>query len=335
MKALVYRGAKRMDYCDAPDAAAGDGEALVRVAVCGVCGSDMHGYLGHDPRRVPPLILGHEAAGVVAQAGGDKFPVGARVVVNPLVTCGACEWCLRGRENICAKRELLSLPPREGAFAELVAVPESNLTAVPEGFAMEKAALAEPLACGFHAVRVALEGLFPERRPASEFRAVVLGGGGIGWGAALNLRAAGVSEVVVAEPNDLRRAALVARGEFSVVHPDGLRESFADVVVDAVGISATREKACAVAAAGGRIVHIGLGSGDGGVDARRMTLWEIALAGVYTYTADDFAATAELMFAGKLGDLDWAEVRPLSEGAGAFADILEGRASSPKIALEV
>ena len=332
MKALVYKGARTLEYGDAADAAAQNGDALVKISACGVCGSDMHAYLGHDPRRPPPLILGHEAAGIVVANGGDGFPDGARVTVNPLVTCGACETCKIGRENICLRRELLSMPPRQGAFAEMVAAPPRNLIRVPDDFPLEKAALAEPLACGFHAARMALN-LFPDGRAPGEMRAAVLGGGGIGWGAALNLRAAGLQNITVAEPNPIRRAALSRRNEVRVVNPEDLPPASADIVVDAVGIAQTRARACETAAPGGRIVHIGLGDGEGGTDARRMTLWEIAMTGVYTYSDSDFAETARMMFAGQLGDLDWAEHRPLSDGAAVFADLLAGKISAPKVAL--
>ena len=333
MKALVYRGAEKLDYCHMPDAVADDDKcALVRVHACGICGSDMHAYLGHDPRRPPPLILGHEAAGTVVANGGKSFPVGAPVAVNPLVSCGKCQPCRAKRENICSQRQILSMPPRQGAFAEVVAVPAQNLVRIPSHFSMEKASLAEPLACGLHAARVALA-LFPDGRKPAEMSAVVLGGGGIGWGAALNLRASGVKKIQVAEASPLRLKMLERRREMEVVSPEKLRPATADIVVDCVGVAATRAKACEVAAPGGRIVHIGLGDSEGGTDARRMTLWEIVMAGVYCYTAADFAETARRMFAGELGDLEWVERRPLSEGAAAFADLKHGKVAAPKITL--
>ena len=147
MKALVYTGAKALDYRAVADPAPGDGDALIRVAHVGICGSDMHAWAGHDERRPAPLILGHEAAGVTAE--------GARVTVNPLVTCGVCADCRGGRENLCARRQIISMPPREGAFAERLAMPRGNLIAIPDAVLTRKAALTEPLACGWHAVRLA------------------------------------------------------------------------------------------------------------------------------------------------------------------------------------
>ena len=113
MKALGYDGPEEMGFRDVPDPTPNAGEHLIRVESVGICGSDMHGYLGHDSRRPAPLILGHEAAGVIVE--GPR--AGDRVTINPLVPCGTCPACRAGRQNICPNRELISMPPREGAFA--------------------------------------------------------------------------------------------------------------------------------------------------------------------------------------------------------------------------
>jgi len=151
MKALIYTGPKTLEFREMPDAVPAQGQSLVAVKAVGICGSDMHGYLGHDPRRVPPLVLGHEAAGEVI--AGPLL--GKRVTVNPLITCGSCRACLAGQTHLCPERQLLSIPPREGAFAELVAVPPENLVEVPSEVPLTKAALAEPLAVCWHAVNFA------------------------------------------------------------------------------------------------------------------------------------------------------------------------------------
>ena len=151
MKALVYTGEKTMKFTDVDDPRPAAGQALIRVKASGICGSDMHAWAGHDERRPAPLILGHEAAGEIVGFGGAV----RRVTVNPLVTCGTCEACVAGRDNLCASRQIISMPPREGAFAELLAMPEGNLVNVPDHVPLESAALCEPLACGWHAVRLA------------------------------------------------------------------------------------------------------------------------------------------------------------------------------------
>ncbi|MBD3677335.1 MAG: alcohol dehydrogenase catalytic domain-containing protein [Rhodobacteraceae bacterium] len=323
MKALVYTGVETMDYRDAPDPAPAGGEHLIRVDSVGICGSDMHAFLGHDNRRPAPLILGHEAAGVIV--GGPR--AGERVTINPLVTCGECPACRSGRENLCPTRQIISMPPREGAFAEMVSMPETNLVTVPDDVPFEKAALAEPLAVSWHAVRLGLEAL----HPSADRRALVVGGGAIGLAAALALKAMDVADVLVVEPNAVRRDYLISHGGVEAVeNADGQFP----IVVDAVGYAATRARASALASPGGVIVHIGLGEDTGGLDIRRMTLQEITFIGTYTYTAQDFRDTAQAIFDGRLGALNWTEERPLSAGNQAFEDIRAGRVAAPKIILK-
>lgn len=323
MKALVYTGAETMAYRDMPDAAPSDDEVAIRVGAVGICGSDMHAYLGHDDRRPAPLILGHEAAGVIV--GGSRD--GERVTINPLVTCGKCPACMSERENLCPDRQIISMPPREGAFAEIVTMPERNLVSVPEHVSLELAALAEPIAVGWHGVRLGL-GAMHAAHPRS---ALVIGGGAIGVAAALSLRAMGCVNVTVVEPNPVRRAYLCESCDIRAV---GDTMEIYPLVIDAVGFAATRANASARVAPGGVIVHIGLGEDTGGLDIRRMTLQEITFIGTYTYTAQDFRDTAQAMFDGRLGPLDWTETRPLSQGADAFADIRSGCIAAPKILLK-
>ncbi len=320
MRALVYKGPERLDYIEYADPAPQQGEHLISVESVGICGSDMHAFLGHDERRPAPLILGHEVAGTVRADG-------KRVTVNPLVTCGICAYCQEGRDNLCATRQIISMPPREGGFAEAVVLPERNLVDLPDHIHADQAALAEPIACGWHGTRLA--------REVAEGRALVIGGGAIGVGAALSLAAQGVADVRIAEPNAGRQEYLRRTCGFEALDPGRLSpEDQFPIVVDAVGFDATRALASAHAAPGGVILHIGLGSPEGGLDIRRMTLQEITFIGTYTYTAQDFRDTAQAMFDGRLGALDWIETRPLSEGARAFADIRAGRVAAPKIILK-
>lgn len=325
MQALVYMGPKTLELQDRDDLRASGGDNLIRVDAVGICGSDMHAYLGHDDRRPAPLILGHEAAGLVL----DGPMQGQRVTVNPLVTCGACTFCLQGRENICPSRQIISMPPRQGAFAQQLVMPTRNLVPVPDRVAIEHAALAEPLAVCWHAVRLGVRALFG---PVGQARCLVQGGGAIGVGAALGLRAMGARDITIAEPNTLRHGVLNAVGSFSVCDPEEVCGAF-DLIIDCVGISHTRRAASALARAGGVIVHVGLGDSDAGLDTRRLTLQEITFIGTYTYTAQDFRDTAQGIFDGVFGPLDWIEQRPLTDGADAFAQILAGQVAAPKVVL--
>lgn len=323
MKALVYEDVETLGFRDVPDPVVQADEHLIRVHAVGICGSDMHAYLGHDDRRPAPLVLGHEAAGVI-----ETGPLqGQRVTINPLVTCGQCDACQAGRENLCAKRQIISMPPREGAFAQFVKMPASNLVEVPESFPFDKAAMCEPLAVSWHSAKLALEAL----HPSMDRRAIVIGGGAIGLAAALALNAMGVEAVQVIEPNDLRRAYLI---DVCSINAVSAASGSAPIVIDAVGFGPTRALASELAEPGGVIVHVGLGDNADGLDVRRLTLQEITFIGSYTYTAQDFRDTAQAMFDGRLGDLSWFQSRPLQDGAAAFRDIRAGVVAEPKIILE-
>lgn len=325
MRALVYTGPETIELRDVPEPVAGAGEVIVAVAACGICGSDMHAYHGHDERRPVPLVLGHEAAGVIVSGPG----AGSRVAVNPLVTCGRCAYCVSGRDNLCSQRQIISMPPRPGGFAERIAIPARNCVTVPDDASDETAALVEPVACGWHAVRIAARVL---GRPVEGMDVLVIGGGAIGVGAALSAAAAG-ARPVIAEPHRGRRARLGALDGVAVA-PAAPADLF-PLVIDAVGNEATRRIAFASAAPGGAIVHIGLGSASGGVDARRATLQEIAFAGTYTYTAADFRDTAAALFAGRLGTAVWHETRTLAQGPTAFRDLAAGTVDASKIILKL
>ena len=325
MKALIYDGPETLEFRDAPDPVPQDGELLIRVEACGICGSDMHAYLGHDERRPAPLILGHEAAGTIS--GGERDA--ERVTINPLVTCGTCADCVSGRGNLCANRQIISMPPREGAFAQWLSIPETNVIKIPDHVSFEKAALAEPIACGWHASRLATS--LVSTHGAS---ALVIGGGAIGLGSALSLANFGVKDTVILEPNADRRAIVEQAGEHWAIEPDQLDPNGQfDIVIDAVGYSSSRALACQYARPGGVIMHIGLGEASGGIDPRRLTLQEITFMGTYTYTPEDFQNTAAAIFNGDLGSLDWIEMRDLKDGAAAFSDLRAHKVASPKIIL--
>ncbi|HEY9269806.1 alcohol dehydrogenase catalytic domain-containing protein, partial [Achromobacter sp.] len=141
MKALVYTAPSQLTYREEPDPVQADGDALLRIEAVGICGSDMHAYHGHDPRRNPPLILGHEFVGT--RVGGSR--AGQRVTGNPLIHCGHCDFCVQGRNNLCRNRSMVGMT-RPGAFAEFMAIPERCLIPVPQDMPAAAAALTEPAA---------------------------------------------------------------------------------------------------------------------------------------------------------------------------------------------
>jgi len=328
MKALVYTANNEVSYRDEPDPERGTGDALVRIDAVGICGSDMHAYHGHDPRRVPPLILGHEACGVV-EIGTLE---GQRVVLNPLMTCGVCDDCCGGRSNLCRYRELIGMN-RPGAFAERIAIPERNLIPVPDDMDPVHAALTEPGATALHAIAMAERVL---HRPIAEARSLVIGGGSVGLLAALFLKSHGCRDILLGDTNALRRATAEATGACGVYDPiEGPQpdENGYDLVIDAVGGERTRPAAVTAAKPGGVIAHIGLMDSAGGLDVRKLTLSEITFFGTYTYTTVDLRATVKALSSGALGSLDWVEQRPLADGAAAFSDLDHGQSAAAKVVL--
>ncbi|HEY8381526.1 MAG TPA: alcohol dehydrogenase catalytic domain-containing protein [Microvirga sp.] len=329
MKALVYTGPNTVVYRDEPDAAPQADEVLVRVEAVGICGSDMHAYHGFDSRRPAPLILGHEAAGRIVS--GPR--AGERVAINPLVVDPSCPYAVEGRWHLSPTRQIISMPPRPGAFAELVRIPERNLLPIPDHLSVEQAALAEPVAVSWHAVRIGMEKL---HQPLAACRVLVLGGGAIGLAAALVARHFGAGTILIAETNPLRRATIADSEGFQVFTPgegDQPADGSIDLVIDAVGAVQTRAAASALVRPGGVIVHVGLLPGQEGFDVRRITLQEITVTGSYCYTPADFRQTVDALAGGRLGSLGWFEERPLADGAQAFLDIHNGSSPAAKIIL--
>lgn len=331
MKALVYTQPNEVQLLDRPAPTLDAGEVVLKIEAVGICGSDMHAYHGHDPRRKPGLVLGHEFCGTVLESASPAYAPGTRVTGNPLITCGSCDYCVQGRNNLCSRRTMVGMT-RPGAFAELMSIPAASLIAMPQDMAAVHAAVTEPAATALHAINLSMKVL---SRPVQECRVLVLGGGAIGMLSALLLRHYGCDELTVAEVNPLRRDQLEQHARVKTYNPRDSSppdDSF-DFVIDAVGSKITRNTAMAAVRAGGVVMHIGLQDWASEIDMRRLTLAEITLLGTYTYTTADLRATVAAIYRGAFGNLDWVDVRPLADGAQAFRDLDQGKAASAKVIL--
>jgi 2-desacetyl-2-hydroxyethyl bacteriochlorophyllide A dehydrogenase len=331
MKALVYTQPNEVQLQERPLPELSAGEVVLKIEAVGICGSDMHAWHGHDPRRKPGLVLGHEFVGRIEQSAAPGFAVGTRFTGNPLIVCGVCDYCVQGRNNLCANRTMVGMT-RPGAFAEYMSIPAASLIAMPQDLSARAAALTEPAATAWHAINLTLRVL---ARPIHECRVLVIGGGAIGMLAALLLRHLGARRVVLAELNALRRDAVAAHAQCETVDPRSapLAESSFDVVIDAVGAKATRTQSLAAVKPGGVIMHVGLQDWASEIDMRKLTLAEITLLGTYTYTTADLRATVDALAQGAFGDLSWVEERPLVSGQQAFLDLDQGRCASAKVLL--
>lgn len=327
MRALYYVGPEQVEMREAEELPLAEGESRVRIQATGICGSDLHAFHGHDPRRKPPLILGHEAAGEVIEGP----LLGKRVTMNPLIICGHCDYCMEGRQNLCANRTMIGMT-RPGSFAETLTIPSHCLIELPDSLSAEAAALTEPAATALHGVN-RLAACLP--RPLSEGRVLVIGGGAIGLLTALILRHKGVRHLQVAETNLPRRNTAEKAGLTAFDPRSEAPEADAfDAVFDCVGSAPTRQMAVHCIRPGGAIMHLGLQDNEGSLDTRAITLKEVAFLGAYTYTSADLRATVDLLDSQALGELSWVEVRQLEDGDSAFADLVAGRTPAAKVILK-
>jgi 2-desacetyl-2-hydroxyethyl bacteriochlorophyllide A dehydrogenase len=331
MKALVYTQPLEVQLQERPQPQASPGEVVLKIEAVGICGSDMHAWHGHDPRRKPGLVLGHEFVGTIAESAAPGFAVGMRYTGNPLITCGVCEYCAQGRNNLCANRTMVGMT-RPGAFADYMSIPAASLIAMPQDLPARHAALTEPAATAWHAINLTMRALV---RPLHECSVLVIGGGAIGMLSALLLRHLGVRRTTLAELNPLRREAVARHAGFAVIDPrvQAPGESSFDVVIDAVGAKATRVTALAAVKPGGVVMHVGLQDWASEIDMRKLTLAEITLLGTYTYTTADLRATVDGLAQGVFGDLSWVEERALGQGQQAFLDLDQGRCAAAKVVL--
>src|SRR2546430_6701400 len=160
MKGLLLKQYMELEVADLPEPEIGPGDVLIRVGACGICGSDVHGLDGSTGRRIPPLVMGHEAAGVIAETGRSvkDWKVGDRVTFDSTVSCGRCHFCRRGEINLCDNRQVLGVScgdyRRNGAFAEYVAVPQNILYRLPDALSFDHAAMIEAVSIAVHAVNL-------------------------------------------------------------------------------------------------------------------------------------------------------------------------------------
>ena len=334
MQALVYTDIQKLVYREEENPKIINGESIVKVYASGICGSDMHAYHGKDERRIPPLILGHEISGTIDKG---KF-AGKNVILNPLITCGKCDYCTKDREHLCSKRIILGMNKpieRQGGFAEYVSIPDQNIYELPKTLDIKEAPIAEPTAVALHAVELGEKKLF---KSLKNIKTLIIGGGAIGLLSGLILsKAKNCNGIVIVDPNEKRLKECSKYLDAETVKPNSkiiINDHF-DIVFDTVGMETTRQQAIRAIKPGGVIIHIGLTQPSGSFNFRKATLQEITFIGTYCYTNKDFEKTLNILANKKIGSLNWIEYRKLSDGYGAFKQIHDGTCIAPKIILLV
>ena len=331
MKALVYTKPDEIQLQEYANPTLAPEEVVIKINAVGICGSDMHAYHGHDPRRNPGLIMGHELSGSIVESASPQFTVGDRVTVNPLIRCGYCSYCLEGRDNICENRTMIGMT-RPGAYAEYISIPAASVLRLPEGMDDKLAVLTEPAATVLHSLNLSMKVM---HRPLQEQRVLIIGGGAIGLLMAQFVGKYGARHIDLVEtnPNRLKIVEKYSSARGINSQQTEVKESHYHYVVDAVGRKVTRDLAVKSARPGSVLMHIGLQEWATEVDMRKITLAEMVVLGTYTYTQADLFATLDALQEGVIGDLGWVDYRPLSEGPQAFKDIASGNVTTAKTVL--
>lgn len=319
----------------------GPDEVLIEVKACGICGSDVHGMDGSTGRRQPPIIMGHEAAGVIAEVGSavTKWKKGDRVTFDSTIYCGNCDFCRRGEVNLCNNRRVLGVScdeyRQQGAFADYVVVPQSILYLLPEAMTFEHAALIEPYTIAFHAIR---------RFPVTlNDTAVVVGCGMIGLAIIQAAKLAGFGRIIALDVAPEKLAMAVSLGATDTVDSRYLpideilrltNGVGADRVFEAVGAGITVDIAIRSVRKGGSVTLVGNVSPQVELPLQIVVTRELTLHGTCA-SAGEYAACLEMM---ARGDIDPAPllsaVAPLADGAVWFDRLYQKEEGLLKVVLQ-
>jgi threonine dehydrogenase-like Zn-dependent dehydrogenase len=339
MKALVWEAPRTMAMREQAEPVARPGEVVVKVAYAGICGSELSGYLGHNALRVPPLVMGHEFAGQLVELGADAqarnphLAAGQSVTANPLISCGVCEFCTRGLNQLCIARQLIGAA-RPGAYAEYVSVPADVVIPLPTGMSPRTGALAEPAAVG---VRIGdLAG------PLAGQTALVVGAGPIGLLALQALRLQGAERVFIADldPERLAMGAELGGDPLDPRAVDVAQEVRAAtggygvaVAVDAVGTARTRASCVSATRSAGTLILSGLHEEISAMPAAEIIRRELMVRGSFAYTPANFAAALELLAHGTLHLDPWIIEAPLEQGGAWFDRLIDAPGAVAKVLL--
>jgi L-iditol 2-dehydrogenase len=341
MKALLLTDYKHLELADLPKPEPGPGEVLIRVAACGICGSDVHGYDGSSGRRIPPIVMGHEAAGVIAAVGSgvSAFKLGDRVTFDSTVYCGCCDFCQRGEVNLCDQRQVVGVAcgeyRRAGAFAEYIALPERILYPLPGSISFAEAAMLEAVSVALHAVRVSnLKG---------GETALVIGAGMIGLLTMQCAHAAGCKSVFIADVDATRLNLAKSLGATEALHFSGgelTREVMrltggagVDVAFEAVGRNETVAASIDCVRKGGTVTLIGNVSQEVTLPLQRVVTRQLRLQGTAA-SAGEYPQAIDLVTSGTIQVKPLiTAVAPLEEGSQWFERLYAREPNLMKIVL--
>ena len=342
MKALLLTEYLKLEMTEMPDPDPGPGEVQVRVKACGICGSDIHGWDGSSGRRIPPLVMGHEAAGEVAAVGSNvtHFRVGDAVTFDSMVSCGQCRFCRRGEPNLCDDRRVLGVScgdyRQHGAFAEYVVVPEHITYAIPKSLPAYRAAMVEPVSVAVHAV---------ERTPLKiGGTAVVVGSGMIGLLIIQVLRIAGCGRILAVDLDDRRLALARELGADESINGgdedavwrirDQTGGDGADIAIEAVGNTPAVLTAIECVRKGGTVTLVGNLTPQIEFPLQSVVTREINVLGSCA-SSGEYPACIDLLARGAINVEPMITNRaPLEHGPDWFRRLYDGEPGVMKVMLE-
>jgi L-iditol 2-dehydrogenase len=341
MKALVLEKYNHFVYRDFENPKISDNEVLIKVRAAAICGSDVHGMDGSTGRRIPPVIMGHEASGEIVETGSlvQGYCVGDRVTFDSTVYCGKCSYCKQGKINLCDNRRVLGVSCEDyriqGAFAEYLAVPEHILYRIPDGVSYEKAAMVEPLSIALHAVNMT--------DIKVNDTAVVVGAGMIGLLIIQVLAISGCSKVIALDLDQgkLDMAAGFGAETIDAKSPDVPEKvkkhnhgRGADIAFEAVGITPTIQTAISALKKGGHLILVGNVSPEIALPLQKIVTGEISLQGSCA-SSGEYDTCLDLIVSGKIDvEAFISAVAPLSEGDMWFHKLHEGKSNLMKVILK-
>jgi L-iditol 2-dehydrogenase len=326
MKALVLEEYNNLVYKDVPDPVIKPDEVLVKVEACGICGSDVHGLDGSTGRRIPPLIMGHEASGIIAATGSDVkgWVSGDRVTFDSTVYSLADWYTTEGLYNLSDNREVLGVSPgtyrRNGAFADYVSIPQHILYKIPDNVSFEEAAMVEAVAVALHALNISLI--------RTGDKCVVLGAGMIGTFILKLLKISGAGEIIAIDisPDRLKQAEKSGAAHTFLSTEEDLAGKIskltngrgADIAFEAAGMSASVNIAIDIIRKGGKAVLVGNTSPIIDFPLQKVVTRELKVLGSCAIRGE-YEVVLELIKSGKITVRDMiSAVAPLSEGASWF-----------------
>ena len=339
MKALIWEAARTMRMREEPKPLPAADEILVKVAHAGICGSELGGYLGHNALRTPPLIMGHEFAGEIAELGAavssiqPDLNIGQAITVNPLWYCGECAYCRRGLNQLCHQRQLLGVH-RPGAYAEYVTVPAKLARPLPAGMDTRIGALTEPVGCAVRIAELAGDVVGED--------CLVIGAGPIGLLSLQMLKLNHARRVFIVEMDDQRLRMGAELGGIPIqpretdavqIIKDATNGQGVAVSVDAVGSAVTREQCITATSAGGRLILSGLHEEHSAMPAADMIRREIQVQGSFAYSPANFAHALDLLEQRAVRLDPWIVEAPLQVGGEWFDRLIDAPGNVAKVLL--